>query len=95
MPAGEKHTDRQKGWKAMNEARSRKDGVKGERAEQPRGRWMAPGIGAGAVLGILFGSFVLGPAMDSQTTGYILGMSIGVAIGLVSGLSLSSGPNHK
>lgn len=79
----------------MKETKSTKNGIKGTKTEQPRGRWMAPGIGAGAAFGILFGNFVLGPALGSQTTGYILGMSMGAAIGLVSGLSLSSGQSHK
>lgn len=79
----------------MKEAKSTKEGVQGMKAEQPRGKWMATGIGVGAALGILFGGFVLGPAIGSQTTGYILGMPMGAAIGLVSGLSLSLGQSHK
>ena len=81
--------------KAVKETISMRKGVKSTKREQPRGRWMAPGIGAGATLGILFGNFVLGPVMDSQATGYVLGMSMGAAIGLVSGLSLSSGQSRK
>jgi len=79
----------------MKKKKNTKNGVKGVKTEQLRGKWMAPGIGAGAALGILFGSLVLGPAMGSQSTGFILGMSMGAALGLVSGLSLSSGQSHK
>ncbi len=79
----------------MKETKNKENGVKGMKTEQLRGRWMAPGIGAGAALGILFGNLVLGPAIGSQTTGFILGMSMGVALGLVSGLSVSSGQSHK
>lgn len=85
----------QNGRKAMKEAKSTKDSVQGTKTEPPRGKWMATGIGVGATLGIIFGSFFLGPAMGSQTTGYILGMSMGAAIGLVSGLSLSSAQSHR
>lgn len=54
-----------------------------------QGRWMAPGIGIGATLGILFGNFVLSPLIGSNTTGFVLGMSMGAAIGLVLGLSVN------
>lgn len=80
--------------KAMKDMKSTKSGV-GIKTGQPPGRWMAPGIGVGAALGILFGNFILGPVVSSQTTGYILGMSMGAALGLVSGLLLSSGQSRK
>jgi len=70
-----------------------KNEVEDMNKEQSRGKWMAPGIGVGATLGILFGNFVLGPAMGSQTTGFVIGMSMGVGAGLILGLSLGSG--HK
>ncbi len=38
-----------------------KNEVEDMNKEQSRGKWMAPGIGVGATLGILFGNFVLGP----------------------------------
>lgn len=78
----------------MKDMKSTKSGV-GIKTGQPPGRWMAPGIGVGAALGILFGNFILGPVVSSQTTGYILGMSMGAALGLVSGLLLSSGQGRK
>lgn len=40
--------------------------------------------------GDFLGNFILGPLMGSQTTGFILGMSMGVGVGLVLGLSLDS-----
>lgn len=80
--------------KVMKDMKSTKSGV-GIKTGQPPGRWMAPGIGVGAALGILFGNFILGPVVSYQTTGYILGMSMGAALGLVSGLLLSSGQGRK
>ncbi|RPJ79561.1 MAG: hypothetical protein EHM20_01040 [Alphaproteobacteria bacterium] len=71
----------------MKETKNKKNDLKGMNKEQSRGRWMAPGIGIGATLGIFFGNFVLGPALGSQTTGFIIGMSMGVGAGLVLGLS--------
>ena len=59
------------------------------RRKPVQGRWMAPGIGIGATLGILFGNFVLSPLIGSHTTGFMLGISMGVAIGLVLGLSVN------
>ncbi|MHC1757590.1 MAG: hypothetical protein AB9861_19575 [Methanosarcina sp.] len=73
----------------MKEIKSTKE-VKAEKKEQSPGRWMPAGIGVGATLGILFGSFVLGPATGSQVTGLVLGMSMGAGAGLVMGLSLGS-----
>lgn len=69
--------------------------VKAGRREQQPGRWMAPGTGAGAALGILYGSYVLGPAMGSQTVGVVLGMSMGAGTGLVMGLSQGSREKPK
>jgi hypothetical protein len=74
----------------MKETKSTKKEIKSEKKQQPPGRWMPAGIGAGATLGILFGSFVLGPAMGSPATGMVLGMSMGAGAGLVVGLSLGS-----
>lgn len=79
----------------MTETKSTKKEVKAGKNEQPPGRWMAPGIGIGATLGILFGSFILGPAMGSHTIGLVLGMSMGAGAGLVMGLSLGSRGNQK
>jgi hypothetical protein len=50
---------------------------------------------AGTALGILFGNFVLSPVIGSKTTYYISDISMGEAIGIISGLYLSSGKNHK
>lgn len=50
---------------------------------------------AGTALGILFGNFVLSSVIGSKTTYYISDISMSEAIGIVSGLYLSSGKNHK
>jgi hypothetical protein len=64
--------------------------VKDTNKDQSLGRWMAPGIGIGAFMGIFFGNFVLGPAIGSHSTGFIIGMSMGAGVGLVLGLSIGS-----
>jgi hypothetical protein len=69
--------------------------VRGANIEQSRGRWMAPGIGIGAALGIFFGNYILGPALGSQSTGSIIGMSMGAGVGLVLGLIIGSGQNRE
>jgi hypothetical protein len=74
----------------MKEAKNMTDELKKTNQDQSRGKWMAPGIGIGATLGIFFGNFVLGPAIGSQSTGFIIGMSMGAGVGLVLGLSLGS-----
>jgi hypothetical protein len=74
----------------MKETNKAKSEVKPGEKEQIPGKWMPAGIGAGAAVGILFGSFILGPAMDSNVTGLVLGMSMGAGAGLVVGLSFSS-----
>ncbi|MGB9927255.1 MAG: hypothetical protein ACPK85_02470 [Methanosarcina sp.] len=66
-----------------------KENINSVRRKHVQGRWMAPGIGIGATLGILFGNFVLSPLIGSYTTGFMLGMSMGAAIGLVLGLSVN------
>lgn len=74
----------------MKAIESPKKEVKAGKKEQPPGKWMAPGTGAGAALGILYGGLVLGPAMGSQTIGLVLGMSMGAGTGLVMGLAQGS-----
>ncbi len=74
----------------MKEAKNITTEVKETNKDKSRGKWMAPGIGIGATLGIFFGNFVLGPAIGSQSTGFIIGMSMGAGAGLVLGLSIGS-----
>ncbi len=74
----------------MKETNSAKNVVKYGKKEQSPGRWIPAGIGgAGATVGILFGNFILAPAMSSQVMGgLVLGMLMGGAgAGLVMGLS--------
>lgn len=73
----------------MKETKSAKNEVKAGKKEQPQGKWMPAGIGVGATVGILFGNFILGPAMGSQVTESVLGMSMGAGAGLVMGLIVS------
>lgn len=79
----------------MKEAKNLANEVKEANIEQFRGRWMAPGIGIGATLGIFFGNFILGPALGSQSTGFIIGMSMGAGVGLVLGLIIGSRHNTR
>lgn len=78
----------------MNEIKSAKDEAKAGKKEQSQGRWMPAGIGVGATVGILFGNFLLGPAMGSQAIGSVLGMSMGAGAGLVMGLIVSGIPKN-
>lgn len=86
---------KQNGRKAMKDAKNARSGV-GVKTGQPPGRWMAPGIGVGAAMGILLGNLIPGPLVGSQDhrlySWHVYG---GTALGLVSGLLLSPGQGHK
>lgn len=79
----------------MKDAKNARSGV-GVKTGQPPGRWMAPGIGVGAAMGILLGNLIPGPLVGSQDhrlySWHVYG---GTALGLVSGLLLSPGQGHK
>jgi hypothetical protein len=84
-----------KGFKNMKEAKNLANKVRGANIEQSRGRWIAPGIGIGAALRIFVGNYILGPALGSQSTDSIIGMSMGAGVGLVLGLIIGSGQNRE